>query len=271
MQKAETLELKPITLLLIGHGKMGGALFARWAAARPAGIKHLVAIDPAAAIPSSADMRFFPSLDKLPEAFKPDVIVIAVKPQQMDNVLPEYAARFGAKALYLSIAAGKSLAYFEKKLGTDTAVVRAMPNTPALIGESMTALTANKNISVMQKETAASLMNVAGKTVWVEESVMDAVTAISGSGPAYVFLFMEALHNAAIKSGLSDEVATALVRQTVKGSALLAEENDFAALRKNVTSPGGTTEAAIKILQAGGFEKLIGDAVAAAVKRAKEL
>lgn len=250
---------------------MGSALLSRWSAARAGGVNHIAVIEPHALQESLPDVRFFSALDKIPEGFKPGIVVFAIKPQQMDDALPEYAARFGTKPLYLSIAAGKSLAYLAKQLGEDAAIVRAMPNTPALINQGITALASNDNVHAEQIDMTTALMNAVGKTVWVEENKMDAVTAISGSGPAYVFLFMEALHKAAMASGLSDDVATALVRQTVKGSALLAEENDFADLRKNVTSPGGTTEAALAVLQNGGFEKLIGEAVAAAVKRAGEI
>jgi pyrroline-5-carboxylate reductase len=293
------------SLLLIGHGKMGGALLSRWAEARPAGISHFAAIDPATTQSSSADLRFFSSLSTLPEAFKPDIIVLAVKPQQLTEILPAYAKRFNSSSpelrsnyraihssnkldspiilqeqnsgndekntpLYLSIAAGKTLKFLESQLG-DAAIVRAMPNLPAVIGEGMTALCANAHVSGAQKQTASALMEAAGKIVWVEEKHMDAVTAISGSGPAYLFLFMEALAKAAVKCGLSEAEATALVRQTVKGGALLAEKNDFAALRQNVASPGGTTEAAIKTLQDKGFEALLEEAVQSALRRAGEL
>jgi pyrroline-5-carboxylate reductase len=259
------------TLLLIGHGKMGGALLSRWAQLRPAGVNHFAIVDPHQAKNSFADTRFFTALEKIPEGFKPDIIVLAVKPQQMDAALPDYVNRFGIKPLYISIAAGKSLSYFANILGADAKVVRAMPNTPALVGAGMTALCANANVGEKEKSAVTTLMDEVGKTAWIEETMMDTATAISGSGPAYVFLFMEALQQAAMASGMDEATATLFVRETVKGSALLAEENNFAALRKNVTSPGGTTEAAIKVLQAGGFEKLIGDAVAAAMKRAKDL
>jgi pyrroline-5-carboxylate reductase len=271
MQKAETLKLKPITLLLVGCGKMGGALLSRWAETHPAGVNHIAIVEPSERKSSSADVRFFTSLEKIPAEFKPNVVVFALKPQMLDETLPVYAKRFGAFPLYLSIAAGKSLAFFARHLGHETMVVRAMPNTPALIGEGITALSANEQTSPAQKKVAEALMTSAGKTVWLEETLMDAATAISGSGPAYVFLFMEALQQAAVQCGLPETLATELVRQTVKGGALLAQDEAFETLRKNVTSPNGTTEAAIKILQNGGFEKLLQDAVMAAMKRAKEL
>jgi len=210
-------------------------------------------------------------LSKLTSDIKTDIIVFAIKPQQMGEALPAYAKRFGAKPLYLSIVAGKTLAFLAQALGKDAALVRAMPNLAAIIGEGMTALAANTQVSGAQKETAEALMRAVGEILWVEEKMMDAVTAVSGSGPAYFFLLMEALQKAAIKGGLTPEQANELVRQTAKGSALLAEDDAFDALRKNVTSPGGTTEAALKILQEGGFEKLVCDAVEAAMRRAHEL
>lgn len=259
------------TLLLAGCGKMGSALLTRWLATSPLGIKHIAVVDPAATTPSSADLRFFPALDKIPQGFKPGIVVFAVKPQQMAETLPAYQERFGTAPLYLSIAAGQSLAFLSSLLGEDAAIIRAMPNTPAMIGEGMIALAAGANVTDAQKESAGTLLQTAGQILWVDESHMDAVTAISGSGPAYLFLFMEALAKAAVACGLDEATAMTLVRQTMRGSALLAETEDFATLRKNVTSPGGTTEAAIKTLQAGGFEKLVGEAANAALRRSHEL
>lgn len=256
------------TLLLAGCGKMGGALLTRWQQSRAADIKDFIVIDPAV----SAGKNIFPDLASLPATVSADIVVFAVKPQQMADLLPDYAKRFGAKPLYLSIAAGKSLAGLAGILGSKASIVRAMPNTPALIGEGMTALAATASVSAAHKKSATDLMAAAGKVIWLDdEKLMDAVTAISGSGPAYLFLFMEALQHAAMQCGLSETLATELVRQTVKGGALLAEKESFAALRKQVTSPNGTTEAALKILQAKGFETLIYDAAVAAMQRAHEL
>lgn len=248
---------------------MGGALLKRWRVSRAAGIEEFFAIDPAR--PKTNDARVFADFSSLPEDVTPDVIVFAIKPQQMTEALPAYASRFGIAPLYLSIAAGRTLEGLASILGTRASIVRAMPNTPATIGEGMTALCASASVSAAQKNIATQLMEAAGKVVWVEEKLMDAVTAISGSGPAYLFLFMEALQHAAVQCGLPEALATELVRQTVKGSALLAEKENFAALRKQVTSPQGTTEAAIKILEGKGFETLLCDAAKAAMQRAHEL
>lgn len=252
---------------------MGGALLARWTQMRPAGIAQFTVIDPATQPGDVSGVRFFSELSAAPPDIKPDVIVFAVKPQQMATLLPAYASRFGVIPLYLSIAAGKTLAWLAGHLGKNASIVRAMPNTPALIGEGMTALVAATHVPAAQKNIAEALMGAAGKTLWVEdEAWMDGVTAISGSGPAYVFLFMEALTHAAMECGLSEPVAVELVRQTVRGSALLAEKKAFSALRRQVTSPGGTTEAALTVLMKNNqFEQLLVEATKAAAKRAGEL
>lgn len=252
---------------------MGGALLARWTQTHPTGIMQFSVIDPVVApLKDVSGVGFFSDLPALPADIKPDVIVFAVKPQQMATLLPAYASRFGASPLYLSIAAGKTLAWLAEYLGNNASIVRAMPNMPALIGEGMTALTAVTHVPVAQKNIAEALMRAAGKTLWVDEAWMDGVTAISGSGPAYVFLFMEALTCGAMECGLSEPVAVELVRQTVRGSALLAEKEDFPTLRRQVTSPGGTTEAALAVLMKNNqFEQLLVEATKAAAKRAGEL
>lgn len=251
---------------------MGGALLARWTQTRPAGIAQFSVIDPATQPGDVSGVRFFSELSAVPSDIKSDVIVFAVKPQQMTTLLPDYAGRFGVSPLYLSIAAGKTLAWLAGYLGKNASIVRAMPNTPALIGEGMTALATAAHVPAAQKNIAEALMNAAGKTLWVDEAWMDGVTAISGSGPAYVFLFMEALTRGAMECGLSEPVAVELVRQTVKGSALLAEKEAFPALRRQVTSPGGTTEAALAVLMKNNrFEQLVVEAAKAAAKHAGEL
>jgi pyrroline-5-carboxylate reductase len=254
------------TILLVGCGKMGGALLMRWD--KTHGGKIFV-VDPHAKEPCTLT-----SLAALPASTAVDVVVFAVKPQELTPLLAEYKARFGAKPLYLSIAAGKTLAYFALHLGGDARVVRAMPNTPALIGRGVTALTASHNVSPQERKSAEALMAAAGKTVWVDESQMDAVTALSGSGPAYVFLFLESLTKAGVAAGLSEDTAKALAVETVAGSAALAQQSgeELATLRQNVTSKGGTTEAALSILLgSGGLEPLVKEAVKAAAKRAVEM
>lgn len=256
------------TILLAGCGKMGSALLAGWQTSAREEMSIAI-VEPK---PGDHGSAMYPSLGALPKEFSPDIIVLAVKPQQLDAALPEYGARFGTKPLYLSIAAGKGAAYYESKLGNGARVIRAMPNTPALVGEGMTVLFANAATTNEERVLAADLFACVGKTEWVEnEEWMHAVTAISGSGPAYFFLLAEQLMAAGIKAGLPPALAERLTRQTFFGSATYAEadtDTDFATLRQNVTSPGGTTEAALSVLMQG--ERVV-EAVNKAVARSKEL
>lgn len=271
-----TISLKA-PLVLAGAGKMGCALLQGWLArgldprlvhvqdpAPPADTKAILAkhaITPVAKL-GAFDMP-------------PDVIVVAVKPQMMDEVFPPLAALAGLGTLVVSIAAGKSLASFEKHLKPGTAVVRAMPNMPAAIGRGMTGAVSNRHLTAAQKALAETLLGAVGDVVWVpDEALMDVVTAVSGSGPAYVFLLAECLAQAGTAAGLDAATAAKLARATVAGAGelLYRSEQDAATLRQNVTSPGGTTAAALAVLMRDdGLQKLMNDAVAAAVKRGKEL
>ncbi len=257
------------TLLLVGNGKMGNALLSRWQTSRPKSITRFIVIDPTHAPKSSALVKSFKGLEALPKNISPSVVVFAVKPQQLTALLPAYAKRFGAAPLYLSIAAGKPLAGLAAGLGDKARIVRAMPNLPAVIGKGMTVLCATPSVSGAHKNVALQLMRSAGHVVWIDdEKMMDGITAISGNGPAYLFLFMEALTDAALQCGIPEKLATQLVRQAMIGGALLAEKNNFADLRKQVTSPGGTTEAALKVLMKNdALKRLILDAVEAAARR----
>jgi pyrroline-5-carboxylate reductase len=204
----------------------------------------------------------------------PDCILIAVKPQALDTVLPAYQV-FSGGSVFLSIAAGRTTESFSRSLGNRAAVIRAMPNTPAQVGRGITALYANGEVNVAQKAQADVLMGAVGRVVWLEdEAQMDAVTAVSGSGPAYVFHVIEALAAAARAAGLPDPMAAELAWATVTGAAELAYQSDepAEALRRQVTSPGGTTEAALKVLMADkGLTELMTRAVKAAADRSREL
>lgn len=263
------------SLLLVGCGKMGSILLSRWKETNPAGMDDMYVVDTSSKQKQIAHTKIYLSLDVLPEDLEPDVVVFAVKPQDLAAVLTAYGERFGNKPLYLSIAAGKTVAFLASHLPQGARVVRAMPNLPAQIGEAITAMCAYDNVTAGQKKMAGALMQSIGEAVWIEtenENWMDGITAISGSGPAYVFLFMEALVKAGIECGLDKKLATQLVRQTMKGAALMACESDFEKLRAQVTSPGGTTQAAIAVLQENGrFEALVTQAVLAAARRAVEL
>jgi len=204
-----------------------------------------------------------------------DVLVLAVKPQALRDAAVALAAPVQKRQpLVISVAAGIRLADIERWLGGSLPVVRVMPNTAALIGSGASGLFANSRVSSDQRDLAESILRAVGVTVWVaDEALMDVVTAVSGSGPAYFFLSMEMLEKAAIKHGLDPKTARLLTLETAFGAAKMALEGheEPARLRQRVTSPGGTTEQAVKVLTQGGFEKLFDDAVVAAIRRAQEL
>lgn len=205
----------------------------------------------------------------------PDIVILAVKPQIMKKVTQDIANSVAeTNALVISIAAGIKVEHLEKWLSTDAAIVRTMPNTPALIGEGATGLFANANVTKEQMHLTEGIMDSVGISHWVDEEFkIDVVTALSGSGPAYFFLFMEYMQNTAIELGLKPEVAAKLVEQTALGSAILAQRSsdDIATLREKVTSPNGTTEAALKSFKNSGLEKTIKEALNAANDRSIQL
>jgi len=264
-------------LLLVGCGKMGGALLDGWLAGG-ADAARIVVVEPAAdpsrvQIPSGVSA--VGAADAVPAGFQPDVVIMAVKPQMMAEVAPAYRGYVEAGAAVLSIAAGTNIAFFEQCFGPDAAVVRVMPNTPAAVGRGMSVLCANAGTSAGQRELCTRLMAAVGETAWLDdEGLMDAVTAVSGSGPAYVFLLIECLAAAGAAVGLPAGMALKLARETVAGAGELARSADEAPsqLRVNVTSPGGTTEAALKVLMAEpGLQELMTSAVTAAERRGREL
>jgi pyrroline-5-carboxylate reductase len=272
-----TLTLKG-PLLLAGAGKMGGAMLAGWLERGLDPRSVLVQDpDPPAEIAALLKQHAIPmATSETLRAKPPTVIVVAVKPQVMDTVFPDLARDTAKDTLVLSIAAGKTIAGFEKHLPAGTAVVRAMPNTPAAIGRGITVCVANAHVSAAGRATATSLLEAVGDVGWIDdEALMDAVTAVSGSGPAYVFLLAEALAAAGVKQGLDPALAARLARATVSGAGeLLRQSTDTAEqLRWNVTSPGGTTAAALSILMRdkNGLPALMDEAIAAATKRGREL
>ncbi|HPU51276.1 MAG TPA: pyrroline-5-carboxylate reductase [Burkholderiaceae bacterium] len=208
-----------------------------------------------------------------PGAAPCDVLVLAVKPQQMREALAPLAAH-ARQALVISVAAGIRAADLARWLGGHTRVVRTMPNTPALIGAGITGLWASPELPRADRELAQRIVNAVGESLWVEqEAMLDAVTAISGSGPAYVFFFMEAVHAAAVRLGFTDEAARQLTLATFRGAAALASNSTdpIAVLREKVTSKGGTTAAALAVMQERELAAHVGDAVAAACRRSVEL
>ncbi len=271
----QDLNLKNTSIGFIGAGNMAGSL-----------IKGLLAtgINPASIWVADIDQE---KLEQLATSSKvntassedfaaiADVLVLAVKPQAMKNVCLQLTKEIRSnKPLIISIAAGITADNLAAWLGTDSSIVRSMPNTPALIGRGASGLFANSAVSDSQGEIAQAIMEAVGISVWVaEEKDIDSVTAVSGSGPAYFFLFIEAIQKAAVQLGLSEDLARQLSYQTALGAAELAisSDDDIETLRKNVTSPGGTTEQAILAFENGGLRKLVTDAVQAAQRRSVEL
>jgi pyrroline-5-carboxylate reductase len=204
-----------------------------------------------------------------------DILVLAVKPQVLAQVANGMAAAVQQRQpLVVSLAAGVRLADIERWLGGRLPIVRVMPNTPALVGSGASGLYANARVDEAMRSQAESILRAVGVTVWVDhEALIDAVTALSGSGPAYFFLVMEALERAAIEQGLNARQARLLTLETAFGAAKMALEGgeELAELRRRVTSPGGTTEAAVRVLEDGGIRRLFSEAVAAAARRAREL
>ena len=264
-------------LLLAGVGKMGGAVLSGLLA-RGLKPERILVQDPApsaemAALLAKHGIRCAPAIDAL--GAPPSIILLAVKPQMMDEALAPLAKHAGPDTLVLSIAAGRSLQSIEAQLPERTSVIRAMPNMPAAIGRGITVAAPNLHVSPAQRKIAHELLSSLGKVLWVEdESLLDPVTAVSGSGPAYVFLLVECLAEAGQAAGLDAELAEELARATVTGSAALLDQTDLHAskLREQVTSPGGTTAAALAILNGPeGLRPLLKAAVAEATKRGREL
>ena len=261
-------------LLLVGCGKMGGALLDGWLAGGIVTADRVLVVEPAD-VPLPAGVRRVADAGALATELAPGVVVLAVKPQAMDAVLPPYARFVAPDTVFLSIAAGKPIGYFAGHLGSDAAIVRAMPNTPAAVGRGVTVLCANARVGETQRAICAALLSAVGAVDWVDdEALMDAVTAVSGSGPAYVFLLAEALAEAGVAAGLPADLAGKLARLTVAGSGELLMQSDLpaATLRQNVTSPGGTTAAALAVLMADdGLAPLLTRAVDTATRRSREL
>jgi pyrroline-5-carboxylate reductase len=271
MGSNNTLQEITGTIALAGAGKMGGAMLAGWLAG---GLdpKRVVVIEPTPSAEISAlvarGIRLNPN-----DAGPFGTLVIAVKPQSFREAGAMLKSRVAPSTLVVSIMAGTTMKSLHDVCGG--AVVRAMPNTPAAIGRGITVAVATANVSAAQRATADALLRATGVVEWVDdEALMDAVTAVSGSGPAYVFLLAEELARAGVAAGLPEALATRLARETVAGSGELLHRSDLPspALRQNVTSPGGTTAAALEVLMAkDGMQQLMRRAIAAATARSKEL
>lgn len=263
---------------LIGAGKMGGALMDGWLALGLPG-NQMIVRDPAAPPEISRlivehGISLNPEIEAL-AARRPRIVLLAVKPQMFGDVLPGLKPLVAKDTVFVSIAAGISLAGLEALLGAEAEIVRAMPNTPSAVGRGVTALIANGHVEEAAKTHVTALMSAVGEAHWLaSEELMDAVTALSGSGPAYIFHMVEAMAEAGIKLGLEPEMAMAFARATVAGAGEMLHRSELPAakLRQNVTSPGGTTEAALKVLMGEeGLARLMEAAMAAARDRSREL
>jgi pyrroline-5-carboxylate reductase len=260
-------------VVLAGAGKMGGAMLSGWLA-RGLDPKRVAVIEPHPSADinalSAKGVRLNPSPRDIGQVA---TVVVALKPQTFRDAGPTLKSFTGSSTLVVSIMAGMTIASVSESCGGS--VVRAMPNTPASIGRGITVAVAASNVAAGQRDTADALLRAIGSVEWIEdERLMDAVTAVSGSGPAYVFLLAEELARAGVEAGLPVELATRLARETVAGSGELLHRSELASatLRQNVTSPGGTTAAALEVLMgADGMQSLLTRAVAAATKRSREL
>jgi pyrroline-5-carboxylate reductase len=263
-------------MLLVGCGKMGGAMLRGWLARGVPG-SQLFVVDPS---PRDLDdviatgVTIVTKAADLPASLRPAIILLAIKPQFMDQALPDYRRYAGPGTLFLSIAAGKTLAYLHEHLGAAT-IVRAMPNTPAAVGRGMSVIVKQPDVSAARLELCADLLSAVGEIAWVDdEDLINAVTAVSGGGPAYVFLLIDCLAEAGRAAGLPADLAMRIARSTVCGSGELAHQSSESAeaLRKAVMSPKGTTEQAIAVLMAeDGLQPLMTRAIAAATRRSREL
>lgn len=265
-------------VVLVGCGNMGFAMLKGWLAAGILAPGDVSVVEPNEALrkrAADAGVEALDDADGLDKNPAPDLIVMAVKPQMIREVVPAYKAFAGKGAAFVSVAAGTGVATFEEILGRDAAVMRCMPNTPAAIGKGMMVLFANRNVSADTKGFVGDLLATSGEVATIDnEELMDAVTAVSGSGPAYVFHFIECLAAAGEKAGLPAATAKLLAMQTVHGAASLARESDDepGRLREQVTSPNGTTAAALSVLMDDNrLLDLVTEAVEAAKKRSIEL
>jgi len=266
----------PCHIALLGCGNMGGALLRGWLRSQTGSAYSVLAPKPPPEF-SASPLVYLTSQfeDFIGQLSKCDLLVLAVKPQILPDICSALADRIPQTLPILSIAAGCSLSFFTSFFGDEARLIRAMPNLPASIGQGITALYAPKSLDPADKVLAEKVMNAVGKTIWLSsEDQMHIVTALSGSGPAYFFYLAEKMGEAAEKMGLPDELAVTLVQETLIGSAALLSsqpETSAGLYRQQVTSPGGTTEAAISYLHTHHFDQTIFHALQAAAQRSREL
>lgn len=275
----KTAKSKPPVVMLVGAGSMGGAMLRSWIEANVIA-KNSIIVDPALtpemkAFSGDFGLSVYGHSNDIPPGSEADILIYAVKPQIAGDVLPDFE-QFAKNSVNVSIMAGKSIDAIKELLGGPEKIVRVMPNLPASIGEGMSGAYATDAVSLSDRASIEILLKASGKNIWVKnEEGIDFVTAISGSGPAYFFLLTEAITEAGIDLGLEPNVAQTLARQTAigAGALMVQDERSAAELRRAITSPGGTTDAALKVLDEGGagLRLLILEAARMAAKRAKEL
>jgi pyrroline-5-carboxylate reductase len=271
--------LNTAKLLLVGCGSMGSAMIRGWSSAG-VGDKHYTIVTPqeSSVMPLRAicDISWFSTPDQLPKDYQPDLVILSVKPQIMDSVLRDYTKYATNGAIMVTVAAGKPLDFYRPSLGTNAKLVRVMPNLPVAFNKGMTFGFASSQIEALDLNLAHGLFSALGKMLWLkDEQLFDAASAVSGCGPAYLYLLTDALTQAGIEAGLEPEAAETLARQTMIGAGSLLDHSTDTApiLKKKVASPGGVTEAALKVLENpdDGLPQLMIKAITAAVKRAKEM
>ena len=265
-------------LVLVGCGNMGHAMLAGWLDSGKLSAADVIVVEPTDPLRDRAaglGVTAVTGPDAIAPETRPDLVLFAVKPQIMGDVVPAYRRFAEAGSAFLSVAAGTRIAFFEELLGDETAIIRCMPNTPAAIGVGMMVTVANSNVGSELMEFVSGLLSASGEVAAVDdEAQMDAVTAVSGSGPAYVFHFIECLTSAGIEAGLPPQTAAKLAGQTVLGAAMLASQSQDtpSTLREQVTSPNGTTAAALSVFMGDDrLKQLVAEAVEAARKRSTEL
>ncbi len=273
------MNLSETKLMLVGCGAMGSSLLRGWIRQSSPGDRvTIVTPRETSAVPYSQEIRidFYPHPSRIPSPYVPDIVVFAVKPQILGQVLKDFTRFVSSETLFVSIAAGKRLSFLSENLGARASIVRVMPNLPAAFGKGMTVAIAGANVSEDQQELADELFQAVGILEWIEdEKFFDAVTAISGCGPAYLYLLVESLTSSGEAVGLPTGLASIIARQAMIGAGELLDHSKIAAgsLKKRVASPGGATEAALKVLEAAdtGLPSLMHQAILAATRKSQEL
>lgn len=274
------MKLDRAKIVIVGCGAMGSALIKGLNAKRVGNCRYTVITpheDSTYALrETGVGIDWYKKLSSIPKSYTPDIIVFAVKPNVLDKILPEYKKFVNESITLISIAAGKKLAFYQKHLGKKAAVVRVMPNLPAAYNQGISVAMANDNVNKLQLFTAHHLLKALGEDVWIEdERLFDAVTAISGCGPAYLFLLTECIAKAGQKVGLPQAMAEKLARYTIIGAGALLEHSDEPAsiLKQRVASPGGVTEVALKVLEntESGIAPVMTMAIKVAMERSREM